>query len=247
MPENDLIAAYKSVPIVTRTMLTATILLTLGVTLKFIPFRLIYLDWSSILYKFHIHRLFTPFFVTGVNFGMLFDLYFLFTYGSQLETSTFAGRSADFAWFVIFTSIFSGIVAHYLKIAFLFQSMLLSVIYLWSQSNSDRIVSFMFGVQFRAVYFPWVLVAYTSVMMGAAIPWEMLIGIASAHVYHFLDSVYPAMGGPKLIPTPSLLYKLLPVQEVAGAGFTSGGGTANVYRAQAETAGHRWGSGNRLG
>ncbi|KAF9146200.1 Derlin 1 [Linnemannia schmuckeri] len=254
MPENELMAAYKSVPIVTRTMLTATILISIGVAVHLIPYTLIYLDWSLILYRFHIHRLFTPFFITGVNFTMLFDLYFLFTYGSQLENSTFAGRSADFAWFIIFTSIFSSIVAHYMRIAFLFQSLLLSVIYLWSQANSDRIVSFMFGVQFKAMYFPWVLVAYNAVMMGAAVPWVMLIGIASAHVYYFLDSVYPAMGGPRLIPTPSLLYRLLPAQEVAGAGFTAGGNTANVFRAgqqggaaTAGTTGHRWGSGNRLG
>ena len=97
------------------------------------------------------------------------------------------------------------------------------------------------------------LVAYTFVMMGAVIPWVMLIGIASAHLYYFLDSVYPAMGGPKLIPTPSLLYRLLPRQEVAGAGFTMSGGTANVYRgaagggAAAEATGHRWGTGYRLG
>lgn len=79
----------------------------------------------------------------------------------------------------------------------------------------------------------------------------MLIGIASAHLYYFLDSVYPSMGGPKLIPTPSLLYRLLPAQEVAGAGFTAGG-TAPVFRANApaqaaDAGGHRWGSGNRLG
>ena len=36
-----------------------------------------------------------------------------------------------------------------MRILFLFQSLLLSVIYLWSQANSDRIVSFMFGVQFK--------------------------------------------------------------------------------------------------
>ncbi|KAG0372709.1 hypothetical protein BGX24_012684 [Mortierella sp. AD032] len=252
MAENELMAAYKSVPIVTRIMLTATILLSLGVAVQLVPYRLIYLDWSSIIYKFHIHRLLTTFFVTKVGFSFLFDLYFMFTYGSQLETATFAGRSADYAWFVIFTSLFSSVVAHFMGFAFLFQSLLLSVITLWSQSNSERIVSFMFGVQFKAVYFPWVLVAYTSIMMGAVVPWEMLIGIASAHVYYFLDSVYPSMGGPKLIPTPTLLYKLLPAQEVAGARLTGGGGTENMFRAPqggaaADAAGHRWGSGNRLG
>ncbi|KAG0281006.1 Derlin 1 [Linnemannia gamsii] len=255
MPENELVAAYKSVPIITRTMLTATTIISIGVAVHLVSFNLVYLNWSLIFYRFQIQRLFTPFFYTGVNFSFLFDLYFLYTYGTQLENSTYAGRSADFAWFIIFTSISSSIVAHYMGYVVLFQSLLLSVIYLWSQANSDRIVSFMFGVQFKAVYFPWVLVAYNAVMMGAVIPWTMLIGIASAHLYYFLDSVYPAMGGPKLIPTPGLLYRLLPAQEVAGAGFTAGGGTASVLRAAgrqggtaaAETAGHRWGTGNRLG
>lgn len=111
---------------------------------------------------------------------MLFDLYFLFTYGSQLEQGTFAGRSADFAWFVIFTCLSSSVgqrkikrdstwrskldqevsninsfcsslqvVANYMGSQYLFQSLLIAVIYLWSRSNSDRIVSFMFGIQFK--------------------------------------------------------------------------------------------------
>ncbi|KAF9099439.1 Derlin 1 [Mortierella sp. AM989] len=253
MAENELLAAYKSVPIVTRSLLTATILISVGVAVKFVPFYLIYLDWSQIIYKFQIHRLLTPFFITGLSFNMLFDLYFLFTYGSQLESSTFAGRSADFAWFILFTSFVSSIAASYFGILVLFQAMLISVIYLWSRENPDRMVSFMFGITFKAFYLPWVLVAYTFVLSGALIPWSMLIGIASAHLFHFLSKVYPANGGPRLIPTPSLLYRLLPAQEVAGAGFTSSGATANVYRASAPTSGgstgggHRWGHGHRLG
>ncbi|KAI7825744.1 Der1-like family-domain-containing protein [Gamsiella multidivaricata] len=255
MAENELLAAYRSVPVVTRTMLTATILISVGVALKFIPFGLVYLDWSLIVYKFQIHRLFTSCFISGLNFNMLFDLYFMYTYGSQLETTTFAGRTADYAWFVIFTSLVTAAVSSYMNIIILFQSVLIAVIYLWSRSNSERIVSFMFGFQFKAVYFPWVLIAYTFVLSGAAIPWGMLIGVASAHLYYFLDHVYPAMGGPRLIPTPSLLYRFLPPQEVAGARFTGSGATANVYRPPAAAAagggagasGHRWGQGNRLG
>lgn len=40
---------------------------------------------------------------------MFFDLYFLLKYGSQLEQDTFAGRSADFSWFVIFTCLSSSV------------------------------------------------------------------------------------------------------------------------------------------
>ncbi|KAF9282518.1 hypothetical protein BGZ68_005929 [Mortierella alpina] len=249
MAENELLAAYKSIPLVTRTLLTATILFSLGPSLGFIPHRYLYLDWSAIIYKFHVHRIVTPFFVTGVGFNMMFDLYFLYTYGSQLETSTFGGQSADFAWFVLFTSLTSGLVAYYMGLVYLFQSLLVAVIYLWSQSNAERIVSFMFGIQFKARYFPWVLIAYNFVVGGASVPYDMLIGVASAHLYYFLDTVYPSMGGPRLIPTPGLLYSLMPRQEVAGARFTGSGTTANVYRAPAstaETSGHRWGTAEKV-
>ncbi|KAF9431400.1 Derlin 1 [Entomortierella beljakovae] len=251
MAENEILAAYKSVPLITRSLLTATILLSVGVTMRFIPYQLLYLDWSLVIYKFHLHRLLTPFFVTGLSFNMLFDLYFLFTYGSQLESTTFAGKTADFAWFILFTSLTSCGFAHYFGIMYLFQAMILSVISLWSQENSTRIVSFMFGIQFKAIYFPWVLVAYTFVLSGAQVPVSMLIGITSSYIFRFLYTDYPARGGPRLIPTPSLLYRLLPAQEVTGAGFTSGGGTANTFRAGPSGGGtgtgHQWGTGNRLG
>ncbi|KAF8924172.1 hypothetical protein BGZ58_002082, partial [Dissophora ornata] len=149
MAENELLAAYKSVPIVTRSMLTATILISLGSAMGLVSPYLLFLDWSSVIYKFQIHRIFTSCFLTGLGFNMLFDLYFLYTYGTQLEASTYAGRPADFAWFVLFTSLVSAALAFFFGFVSLFQSMLVAVIYLWSQSNSERIVSFMFGVQFK--------------------------------------------------------------------------------------------------
>ncbi|KAG0031472.1 hypothetical protein BGZ81_001183 [Podila clonocystis] len=188
MPDNDLVAAYKSIPIVTRTLLTATILISLGVAVHAISYYSMMLDFKAVLYRFHV-------------------------------------------------------AASYIGLPYLFQSLLLAVIYLWSMSNSDRIVSFMFGIQFKARYLPGVLMAYNYVVGGAMIPWAMIIGAASAHLYYFLDSQYPAMGGPRLIPTPSLLYRILPAQEVVGAAanFRSGGTPA------ADAGGHRWGTGNRLG
>ncbi|KAF9372165.1 Derlin 1, partial [Podila verticillata] len=149
------------------------------------------------------------------------------------------------------------IVGYNLHFAFTFQALLASVIYLWSQANADRTVGFMFGLTFKAVYFPWVLFACNYVLMGASVPWAMLAGIASAHLLYFLDSLYPDMGGPKLIPTPAFLYRFLPSEEVASAEFTAGGGTTTNFRPAGGTGGcvggeqpgvvHRWGPGSRLG
>ncbi|KAF9585618.1 Derlin 1 [Lunasporangiospora selenospora] len=251
MAENDLLTAYKQIPVITRLMLTGVVLVSFAVKLRFLPYYMIHLDWSSIIFRFQLQRLITPFLVTGVSFNMLFDLYFLFNYGSQLETATFAGRTADFAWFVIFTCLSSTVGAYFLNVSYLFEAMLVAVIYLWSRINSERLVSFMFGVTFPAAYFPWVLIAYNYVMTGAMVPWAMLIGVGSAHLYYFLDTVYPSMGGPRLIPTPTLLYRAFP----AARGFQAGGNVMGGQRANAATAataaaeasGHRWGTGQRLG
>ncbi|KAG0015061.1 Derlin 1 [Podila clonocystis] len=257
MSENELLAKYKSVPLLTRSLMTATVVLSLAVSTNMLNSSVLVLHWPSIMYRFHVHRLLTPYFVTGVGFNFLFDMLFLHSYGSQLESSTFAGRPADFAWFLLFTCLTTSVVGYFMHFVFMFQALLASVIYLWSQANADRTVSFMFGLTFKAVYFPWVLFAYNYILMGATVPWTMLAGIASAHLFYFLDSLYPDMGGPKLIPTPALLYRFLPSEEVAGAEFTAGGGTATNFRpaGEAGTGGvgggpgvmHRWGPGCRLG
>ncbi|KAG0082698.1 Derlin 1 [Podila epicladia] len=172
---------------------------------------------------------------------------FLHSYGSQLESSTFAERPADFAWFLLFTCLTTSVVGHFMHFAFMFQALLASIIYLWSQVNADRTVSFMFGLTFKAVYFPWVHFSYNYVLMDATVPWTMLVGIASAHLFYFLDSLYPDMGGPKLISTPALLYRFLPSEEVAGAEFTAGGGMAANFRLGEGEAGARRAAGVRPG
>ncbi|KAF9165391.1 Derlin 1 [Actinomortierella ambigua] len=249
MAENELMQAYKSIPIVTRSLMTATVVFTFGTKFGLIPYSALMLSWNRILYSFQIHRLFTAFTVTGLNFQFLMDMYFLFNYGCELEQTTFAARTADFVWCIIFTSITSATIAPYFGEVYLFQALLSTLILLWSLANAERIVSFMFGFRFKAKYLPWVLAAYTSIANGAALPTTMLIGIASGYIYHYLDAVYPASGGPRLIPTPSILYSFFPRQEVTGAQFSGGSGrtTATHRPAQAQEAGHRWGTGHRLG
>ncbi|KAG0235350.1 Derlin 1 [Actinomortierella wolfii] len=248
MAENELMLAYKSIPIVTRTLLTSTIVCTFATAFGLVQYPSLALSWNKILYSFHIHRLFTAFSVSSISLQFVFDLYLLYTYGSELEETTFGGRTADYVWCIIFTCITSAIMATYLRYVFLFQALLSTIVLLWSLSNSERIVSFMFGIRFKAKYLPWVMAIYTFIAIGAFIPWNMLIGIASGYIFYFLDTVYPANGGPRLIPTPPILYSLFPRQEVAGGRFAGNGRTANTYRpSQPDQGGHRWGTGYRLG
>lgn len=72
-------------------------------------------------------------------------------------------KTADYAWFI-------GIVAVLLLVyGIVFDAFLLgdgligSIVYLWSRSNSQQIVSFMFGLRFKVCY----LFTYTyTIFMG---------------------------------------------------------------------------------
>lgn len=44
--------------------------------------------------------------------------------------------------------------------------MVLSVLYVWCQLHKDVIVSFWFGTRFKAMYLPWVLLAFNVIISG---------------------------------------------------------------------------------
>lgn len=82
--------------------------------------------------------------------------------------------------------------------------MVLSVLYVWCQFNRDQIVSFWFGMQFKALYLPWVLVAFNMILRGGGL--NELIGILVGHTYYFLAYQYSQdFGGSVIIKTPQFL------------------------------------------
>ncbi|VDM30443.1 unnamed protein product [Hydatigera taeniaeformis] len=105
-----------------------------------------------------------------------------------------------------------------LNIYLLFEPMVLSVIYVWSQLNRDTIVQFWFGTSFKAIYFPWVLVVFNLIIRGSAT--MELMGIFVGNVYYFFSHHYPLeYGGVQLLKTPEFLYRLFPVDRNFGSGF----------------------------
>ncbi len=45
--------------------------------------------------------------------------------------------------------------------------MILSVMYIWCQLNKEAIMSFWFGMQFKAMYMPWVIMLFHWIMSGS--------------------------------------------------------------------------------
>ncbi|CAH8621364.1 unnamed protein product [Heterobilharzia americana] len=100
----------------------------------------------------------------------------------------------------------------------LLEPMVLTVLYIWSQLNRDVLVQFWFGMQFKAMYFPWVLVIFNLIVRGSAI--MELVGIIVGHLYYFFVFQYPQeYGGRAILKTPEFLYRLFPNQRGVVTGF----------------------------
>ena len=134
----------------------------------------------------------------------------------------------------------------------LMEPMVLSVVYVWCQINKDYIINFWFGTQFKAMYLPWVLFAFSLIIkfdgMGE------ICGILIGHIYFFLMFKYPQdFGGPSLLSTPDILYSWFPNKwgrGVPGYGQApqQGGGGGDGGRGGGGAPRHAWGGrGHRLG
>ncbi|KAJ3409742.1 Derlin 1 [Chytridiales sp. JEL 0842] len=149
----------------------------------------------------------------------------------------------------------------------LLECIILSLLYIWAMHNKENEVTFFYGVRFKALYLPWVVVAFDFLTGAPFPPMGKLIGIAVGHLYYFLTSIYPEQnGGQKLLETPQFFAQFFPEDHPQPRGYTTGAapqsGTSRLYRAGRPAAGatpggqavndgvrqrYTWGSGNRLG
>ena len=137
-----------------------------------------------------------------------------------------------------------------MNIMFLMDPLVLAVLYIWCQLNKDVIVNFWFGSQFKAMYLPWVLLAFNVIISGGGV--MELIGILLGHLYFFLMFKYPQdFGGASLLATPQFLYNWFPSR--GGGMYGAAPSTGAVPPADGGGGGGRfgggyaWGQGNRLG
>lgn len=251
MAENDLGIWFRSIPIVTRWWFSLSIVFPLLGKLGLINGYYMILDYHSIVSRFQIWRLFTACVYYPVmpqtGFHYLINLYFLYSYSSRLETGLFDGRPADHLFMILFNGIILIIIGLLLPLRLLMDPLILSVLYVWCQINKDTIVQFWFGMQFKAMYLPWVLAIFNMVIQGGGL--TELLGIFVGHLYFFLMFKYPQdFGGTRFLTTPSILYNLLPNRQ----GGVSGFGVAPASRRPRDQGNHGdgwggWGRGHRLG
>lgn len=252
MASNDLGDWYRSIPQMTRYWFTGSIAFPLLGKIGIVNVFHMILSFDLIFYHFQVWRpvtavLFYPL-TPMTGFHYLINLYFLYSYSTRLETGHFDGRPADYAFMWIFNWLCLCIIGFIAELPLLMDPMILSVLYVWCQFNKDTIVSFWFGTQFKAMYLPWVLVAFNTIIKGFAM--NQILGILVGHLYFFLMFKYPQdFGGRQFLQTPAILYKYFPNRRGGVAGF----GQAPAARRPAGNNGggfggrHQWGGGNRLG
>jgi len=54
-------------------------------------------------------------------------------------------------------------------------AMVLSVMYIWCQLNKEVMMSFWFGMQFKAMYMPWVILLFNWIISGSYVERVMFI------------------------------------------------------------------------
>lgn len=99
---------------------------------------------------------------------------------------------------------------------------------------------------------------YEYIASGGAIPYSTLYGMASAHLYYYLKTIYPATGGRHYLTTPGFIQRAFPPsvrmrRSSSGAGYVWPSNQQQRQQQQQQQqrsslmgGGHNWGRGHRL-
>ncbi|XP_027204081.1 derlin 1 [Dermatophagoides pteronyssinus] len=203
---------FMSIPVITRYWFGLSFVIpVLGRIGLFNPYHMFMT--KDAIWKLELWRPFTGTFYypigPGTGFHYLINLYFLYQYSKNLETSEFVGKPADYLFMLIFNWSSLVLMAVFMNIYLLMDPLILSVLYVWCQLNKETIVSFWFGTRFKAQFLPWVLLGFNMILGGGG--FFEILGILTGHLYYYVKYVYPRdQGGSELITTPSILYRFLP-------------------------------------
>ncbi|KAK4570029.1 hypothetical protein LTR86_002999 [Recurvomyces mirabilis] len=248
---------FWAAPPVARTITAAAVLLSVPTWMGLIsPYYSVFVrDRVFTLTRIpEIWRLVTPFILTGPKFGLLMDPYFLYTYGSQLETEAARfTQPGDFFMYLVFVAVIILLLGGiYLQGVFLLSPLTLALAYTYAQENPNRQLSY-FIVTFSSKWLPYAMLAMTFV---TASPQEALLqatGLVAAHAYDFVTKIWPQYGGGRqFLTTPAVVRGWFArpggTAQARGAGMAFAarpGGTgagANVPPAQTGSGGG-WASG----
>lgn len=231
---------WHAVPIATRYMFSSAGLLTMASNFGLMKAtRLLWIP-EMVYQSFEIWRIVTSFLYMGqLGFPMLINLVFLLQYSRSLEQQRFAGRLADYVFMLTFGCSILLVLATLLNLVMLCDGLIMLLIYVWARTNPNVDVTFLFGIRFKAAYFPWVLIGFNILLGG--FPLMYILGALVGHLYIYLKDIYPQVSGKYYLNTPQFFINLIP----HGAGVNEIGGAQQPHVPVPQPRG--WGAGQRLG
>jgi len=213
---------YAELPPITKLYGTTCVLLTLATQFQLLNPYLLVLDWGAVMHKFEIWRLVSNFaFLGGFGLPFAIRLMMIARYGVNLEKATYEGRTADYAFMLVFgmiTLLIGSAFIPFMRMPVYSSTLVFMLVYVWSRNNPDQSVSLMGFLKIKAFWMPWALLAFTALMGGSLLP--DLFGILVGHLYYFLTSIHPLAGGMDLLRTPQFFKKFID-KTYGGYGFVN--------------------------
>lgn len=183
-------------------------------------------------------RFFTPFLLTGGGLSFIFDLYFMYTYGSALETgSPRFTAPGDFFTYLFFVASSIMLTAGCVLDGVVFtHALILAFVYTFAQDNRGRKTTFII-IQIPVEYLPWAMLTLTLVLQGWPSALKEGMGIVAAHLYDFLTRIYPTFGGGmNYITTPAFVNRFF-TTGIPGGEYRSYGTAYRPVNQAQESAG----------
>ncbi|XP_075071912.1 derlin-3 isoform X2 [Mixophyes fleayi] len=155
-----------------------------------------------------IWRLITNFLFFGhLGFSFFFNMIFLYRYSKMLEETSFRGRTADFVFMFLFGGLLITLFGLLAGLSFLGEAFTLMLLYVWCRRNPFIQINLFGLLTFQAPFLPWLIMGLSLLKGSSSL--VNLLGIATGHIYFFLEDVFPNQpGGKKLLVTPALLKQI---------------------------------------
>ncbi|KAI9799681.1 MAG: hypothetical protein M1825_004416 [Sarcosagium campestre] len=171
-----------------------------------------YLVWYwPYVWKFppEIWRGVTCFFITNPKLDIIFDTYFIFTYGSGLEkgSSRFAEPGSFFTYILYICGLILSLNAVFFDGAVLTQALIIALTYTYAQDNLNKKATIIV-VTVPMAWLPYSMLLITMIRRGPDQALRDGLGIIAAHSYDFLTRIYPTFGGGRnCIRTPQAVQR----------------------------------------
>ncbi|KAJ3299383.1 Derlin 1 [Borealophlyctis nickersoniae] len=100
---------FKAIPPITRFLFSALFFTSVAAQIGIVsPWQLLLIP-DFVYRKFQLWRLVTCYLWNPLGFAFLMNLYFIYTQSRDLETGLFAGRKADYVFFLLFSMLLADV------------------------------------------------------------------------------------------------------------------------------------------